>query len=49
MTTAGLTAAVAPTRAKLAYNAWNLFGLPLFFVPLLAASHVVLFLRINAR
>ncbi|SRR6266446_4424383 len=64
--------AVAPTRAKLAFNAWNLFGLldltvavstatwvtqqglvpgvePLFGLPLLAASHVVLFRRINAR
>jgi hypothetical protein len=79
----GLVAfAVAPTQAKWAYNAWNLFGLldlivavstatwvvqqglvpgvelllrlplalvPLFFVPLLAASHVALFRRINAH
>ena len=74
--------AVAPERAKWAYNAWNVFGLldlivavstatwvveqgyvpgvepllrlplslvPLFFVPLLAATHIVLFRRANAR
>ena len=74
--------AVAPARARWAYNAWNLFGLldltvavstatwvvqqglvpgveplfrlplvlvPLFFVPMLAATHIVLFRRINAR